>query len=58
MKEYIYEAEQSWETQRRPAVVDHHHRQRHSHQHNHRQQNFGGGDDAAMDADASSMSGM
>ena len=58
MKEHIYEAEQSWETQRRPVVVDHNHRQRHQHQPNHRQLNLGGGDDAAMDADASSMSGM
>ncbi|CAF1460677.1 unnamed protein product [Adineta steineri] len=56
MKEYIYEAEHSWETQRRPAVVvDHHHRQRHQHQNNHRQRNLGG-EEAAMDADASSMS--
>ena len=58
MKEHIYEAEQSWETQRRPVVVDHNHRQRHQHQPNHRQLNLGGGDDAAMDAHASSMSGM
>lgn len=61
MKEYTYEAEHSWETQRRPVVVDHHHRQRQQaqQQHHPRQPNLGGGvaDDAAMDADASSMSG-
>ncbi len=51
MKEYTYEVEHSWEKQRRP-IVDHHQRQRHQHQ---RHQ---AGDDAAMDADASSMSGM
>jgi hypothetical protein len=50
MKEYTYEVEHSWEKQRRPIVVD----QQHRHQHH---QHFGG-DDAAMDADASSMSGM
>ncbi len=57
MKEYIFEAEHSWETQRRPVIVDHHNHQRHQHQPNHRQRHLGG-DDAAMDADASSMSGM
>jgi hypothetical protein len=56
MKEYTYEVEHSWEKQRRPVVVDHHHRQRHQQQHQH-QRHFDG-DDAAMDADASSMSGM
>lgn len=51
MKEYSYEAERSWEKQRRPIVIDHHHpRQRQQHRH--------ARDDAAMDADASSMSGM
>jgi hypothetical protein len=53
MKEYTYEVEHSWEKQRRPVVIDHHQRQRHQHHQRH-----SGGDDAAMDADASSMSGM
>ncbi|CAF4459153.1 unnamed protein product, partial [Rotaria magnacalcarata] len=48
MKEYTYEAERSWEKHRRPIVIDHQARQRHQHQPI--------GDDAAMDADASSMS--
>jgi hypothetical protein len=55
MKEYTYEVEHSWEKQRRPIGVDHHHRQRQ--QQHHRQQRYPGGEDAAMDADASSMSG-
>ena len=60
MKEYTYEVEQSWEQQQRrppppvPIAVDHHpSRQRH-----HRHQRHSLGEDAAMDADASSMSGM
>ncbi|CAF3102541.1 unnamed protein product [Rotaria socialis] len=48
MKEYTYEAERSWEKHRRPGVIDHQARQRHQRQPI--------GDDAAMDADASSMS--
>lgn len=49
MKEYTYEVEQTWEKQRRP--VSHvESRQRH-------QQRHSTGEDAAMDADASSMSG-
>ena len=60
MKEYTYEVEHSWEKQQQrrapPAPpldgIDHqHHRSRHSH---HRSNV---GEDAAMDADASSMSG-
>ncbi len=57
MKEYSYEVEHSWEKQRRPIGGDHHHRQRHPPQHHHHQRHPGG-EDAAMDADASSMSGM
>lgn len=57
MKEYTYEAEHSWERHRQPVVTDHHH---HHQQHPPRQrhQRNQTGDDAAMDADASSMSGM
>ena len=53
MKEYAYEVEQSWEKQRRPPPpppVDHHQRQRQTHSRH-------PVDDAAVDADASSMSG-
>ena len=64
MKEYTYEVEQSWEQQQRPPqlVADHHHhhhRVRHAQQQaQHQQQRQVIGDDAGMDADASSMSGM
>ena len=60
MKEYSYEVEQSWEKQRRPLATDHqpqHHRARHPQQQQQQQRQVIG-DDAAMDADASSMSGM
>ncbi|CAF3109886.1 unnamed protein product [Rotaria socialis] len=53
MKEYTYEVQHSWEKQRRPIATDtRHHHQYHHHRH---QQSFGK-EDAAMDADASSMS--
>ncbi|CAF0777396.1 unnamed protein product [Adineta steineri] len=52
MKEYIYEVEHSWEKQREPVFNDQHHR----HHHQHHQHRRCGGEDAAMDADASSMS--
>ena len=50
MKEYTYEVQHSWEKQQRPIVPDHQHRHRHRHRYVTR-------DDAAIDADASSMSG-
>ena len=57
MKEYAYEVEQSWEKQHRrppppppPPPVDHQQRQRQAHSRH-------PVDDAAVDADASSMSG-
>ncbi|CAF0742541.1 unnamed protein product [Adineta steineri] len=52
MKEYIYEVEHSWEKQREPVFND----QQHRHHHQHHQHRRCGGEDAAMDADASSMS--
>jgi len=51
MKEYTYEVEHSWEKQRQPIFSDNQHR----HYHHHRRRV--GGEDAAMDADASNMSG-
>ena len=53
MKEYSYEVEQTWEKQQRRPVVTTEHRQR---QHHHQQQRHSTGEDAGMDADASSMS--
>ncbi len=57
MKEYTYEVEHSWEKQRRPVTVDHQNRNQHRH---HRQHHcrHSRREDAAMDADASSMSGQ
>lgn len=55
MKEYTYEIQHSWERQRRPIATDNQHHRPHHHHHRH-ERPFGK-EDAAMDADASSMSG-
>jgi hypothetical protein len=54
MKEYTYEVEHSWEKQRRLVTDDHQHRHHH-HRHHHCRR--AGREDAAMDADGSSMCG-